>query len=103
MVRHPVTGYRHELSSMGIRVNAESLAAQLEHRGMQSRASLPFHRALAAGDLPQCMGGGIGISRLLMLILRTGHVGEVQVGIWADAHHAQARAAGISLIPDRIL
>ncbi|CAM9576698.1 unnamed protein product [Chrysoparadoxa australica] len=99
IVKHPVTGYRHELSSMGIRVNAEALRAQLKHRGMEEHAELPFQKALLAGELPQTMGGGIGISRLLMLLLLRAHVGEVQVGIWAHEHVKQAEAAGCKLIP----
>uniref|UniRef100_A0A7S3NDW3 Aminoacyl-transfer RNA synthetases class-II family profile domain-containing protein n=1 Tax=Aureoumbra lagunensis TaxID=44058 RepID=A0A7S3NDW3_9STRA len=104
IVRHPVTGYRHELSSMGIRVNASTLKAQLEHRGMTELESKPYHSAILNNQLPLSIGGGIGISRLLMLLLQTGHIGEVQVGVWHDAHHAQAKSqAGIELIPDRIL
>lgn len=79
IVKHPVTGYRHELSSMGVRVDKAAMEAQLEHRGMTERMNLAFHKAVMDGTLPLCMGGGIGISRLLMLLLQRGHVGEVQV------------------------
>jgi aspartate--ammonia ligase len=79
MVMHPVTGYRHELSSMGIRVDREALEKQLEHRGMSKLLELQFHKAIMDGKLPPCIGGGIGISRLLMLLLQRGHIGEVQV------------------------
>ncbi|KAJ8607172.1 hypothetical protein CTAYLR_007349 [Chrysophaeum taylorii] len=103
IVRHPVTGYRHELTSMGIRVDADALKKQLAHRGMNDLATKPYQAAVIRGDLPFCIGGGIGISRLLMLMLKTGHIGEVQVGVWHKDHHAQAKAAGIDLIPDRIL
>lgn len=103
IVKHPATGYRHELSSMGIRVDRAAMEAQLAHRGQSERSSLAYHKAVIDGALPLCMGGGIGISRLLMLLLQRGHVGEVQVGIWHDAHHAQAKAAGLDLIPDRII
>ena len=71
-----------EISSMGIRVDAESLKNQLRIRGAEERAALPFHRALLEGKLPQTMGGGIGQSRLCMFYLRTAHIGEVGVGIW---------------------
>jgi aspartate--ammonia ligase len=103
MVRHPLTEYRHEISSMGVRVDGDVLMKQLEHRGMLDQKDLPFYKALRDGKLPLSYGGGLGISRLLMLLLRTGHIGEVQVGLWHDAHYAQAAKAGMDLIPDRIL
>lgn len=102
-VKHPVTGYRHELSSMGIRVDAQSMLAQLAHRGMNDRIPLPYHQGVINSTLPFTIGGGIGISRLLMLLLQTAHIGQVQVGVWADRHIAQAKAAGIDVIPDRIV
>jgi aspartate--ammonia ligase len=101
--QHPLTQYRHELMSTGIRVNSESLRAQLAHRGMSEQAELPFMKAVLEDRLPFCFGGGIGISRLLMLLLRTCHIGEVQCGVWHDEHYKQAAAAGIDLIPDRIV
>jgi aspartate--ammonia ligase len=103
MVEHPLTEYRHELSSMGIRVNKESILTQLEHRGRLHEKDLPFNKAVIDDALPHCYGGGIGISRLLMLLLRTGHIGEVHVGLWHDEHFKQAKAAGIDMIPDRIV
>jgi len=103
MVLQPLTEYRHEISSMGIRVNKQSLLAQLAHRGMSHQANYEYQKNLIDGKLPFSYGGGLGISRLLMLILRTGHIGEVQVGLWHDAHFKQAREAGINMIPDRIL
>mmetsp|Transcript_11927 Transcript_11927/g.16484 ORF Transcript_11927/g.16484 Transcript_11927/m.16484 type:complete len:410 (-) Transcript_11927:315-1544(-) len=103
MVKHPLTEYRHELSSMGIRVNKDSLLKQLEHRGKLDEATLDFQKAVINGELPFCYGGGLGISRLLMLLLRTGHIGEVQVGLWHDAHYQQCMEAGIDMIPDRIV
>ena len=103
MVRHPLTEYRHEISSMGIRVNKEVLLKQLEHRGVLHEKDLDFFRAVMEDKVPLSYGGGLGISRLLMLLLRTGHIGEVQVGLWHDAHYAQAAAAGIDMIPDRIV
>lgn len=103
IVKHPLTEYRHELSSMGIRVDKESLLLQLEHRGVSHEADLAFQKAVIDERLPFSYGGGIGISRLLMLLLRTGHIGEVQCGLWHDAHYEQAMAAGIDLIPDRLV
>ena len=104
MVYHPLTEYRHELSSMGIRVDADSLRAQLEHRGLYEKEStLDFQKAVLKNELPFSYGGGIGISRLCMLLLRTCHIGEVQVGVWHDEHYKQVLEAGIDLIPDRIL
>eukprot|EP00634_Sargassococcus_sp_CCMP2135_P001670 CAMPEP_0198676932 /NCGR_PEP_ID=MMETSP1467-20131203/98115_1 /TAXON_ID=1462469 /ORGANISM="unid. sp., Strain CCMP2135" /LENGTH=369 /DNA_ID=CAMNT_0044413837 /DNA_START=59 /DNA_END=1168 /DNA_ORIENTATION=+ len=103
IVKHPVTGYRHELSSMGIRVDAATLKKQLEHRNMTYLESKPYHAAVLNDELPLSMGGGIGISRLVMLLLQTGHIGEVSVGVWHDAHFHQAKALGIDIIPDRLI
>lgn len=104
MVMHPLTGYRHELSSMGIRVDSDSIVAQLEHRGLEHEMDLSFNHAVIHNHLPLSYGGGIGISRLLMLILRTAHIGEVQCGVWHDAHYRMVTGApGIDLIPDRIV
>jgi aspartate--ammonia ligase len=103
LTKHFLTQYRHEISSMGIRVDKESLLRQLEHRGMQGDAGLSFFQAVIREEVPYSYGGGLGISRLLMLLLRTAHIGEVQVGLWHDAHYAQVREAGVDLIPDRIV
>lgn len=84
LVWHEPLGIPLELSSMGIRVDPESLRRQLEIRNAMSRAELPFHKALLAGELPQTLGGGIGQSRLCMYFLRTAHVGEVACGLWPD-------------------
>lgn len=73
-----------EISSMGIRVSEESLKEQLEKAGCKDRASLPFHRMLLNGELPYTIGGGIGQSRLCMLLLNRAHVGEVQASLWPD-------------------
>jgi aspartate--ammonia ligase len=88
---------------MGIRVDRESLSAQLESRNMMYEAELDFFKAVLEERVPYSHGGGLGISRLLMLLLRTGHIGEVQIGLWHDAHYKQAAEAGIDLIPDRIM
>ena len=87
-----------ELSSMGIRVSPESLDRQLTVSGKDDRRSLPFHKALLAGELPCAIGGGIGQSRLCMLLLGSCHIGEVQASIWdADTRRICAEA-GIPLL-----
>jgi aspartate--ammonia ligase len=95
---NPVLGRAFEISSMGIRVDPESLVRQLKIRGLERRLELPFHRMLAAGELPQSMGGGIGQSRMCMFFLRTAHVGEVSVGIWPEAMQEACSKAGIPLL-----
>ena len=87
-----------ELSSMGIRVSPESLRRQLELRGCTDRASLAFHRALLAGELPASIGGGIGQSRLCMFLLQKAHIGEVQASIWPEDQLAACTAAGMMLL-----
>ena len=87
-----------EISSMGIRVNAVSLAAQLKASGCEDRASLPFHKALLANELPLTMGGGIGQSRLCMLMLGCAHIGEVQSSIWDKETIDACEKAGIMLL-----
>lgn len=87
-----------ELSSMGIRVDEKSLAAQLKEAGCEERAGLPFHKMLLAGELPLTIGGGIGQSRLCMLLLGKAHVGEVQASIWDKATREACREAGVTLL-----
>ncbi len=87
-----------EVSSMGIRVDAAALDAQLTLAGCDARRALPFHRMLLEGKLPLTMGGGIGQSRLCMLLLHKAHIGEVQVSIWDDATHQACQAAGVELL-----
>ena len=87
-----------ELSSMGIRVDEESLARQLKLSGCESRRELPFHRMLLNGELPLTMGGGIGQSRVSMLLLGKAHIGEVQSSLWDEANTAAAEKAGITLL-----
>jgi len=82
LVWNPVTKRRHELSSMGIRVNATSLKKQLELSGQLESLQFPYHRGIMNGDLPLSIGGGIGQSRTYMLLLRTSHLGEVSVTVW---------------------
>lgn len=95
---NPVLGRAFEISSMGIRVDPETLVRQLKIRNAEHRMQLSFHKMLAAGQLPQSMGGGIGQSRMCMFFLRTAHVGEVSVGIWPDSMHEACAAAGIPLL-----
>lgn len=103
MVLNPITGYRHELSSMGIRVDKDAMLKQLAHRGMMHETEFDFQKAVMNEEVPYSYGGGIGISRLLMLLLRTAHIGEVQCGLWHDEHYKQVQPLGIDLIPDRII
>ena len=87
-----------EVSSMGIRVDAKSLKSQLEKAGAEERAELPFHKMLLRGQLPQSIGGGIGQSRLSMLLLGKAHIGEVQVSLWDDETVKTCADAGIVLL-----
>ena len=87
-----------EISSMGIRVDAEALDRQLRLAGCDDRRELPFHKMLLSGELPLTIGGGIGQSRLCMLMLGRAHIGEVQASIW-DAQTVEAcEKAGIPLL-----
>ena len=95
---HKPLGCALELSSMGIRVDAESLRRQLDEAGCPERAELPFHKMLLDGTLPLTMGGGIGQSRLCMLLLGKAHVGEVQVSLWDGATVKACRNAGVELL-----
>jgi aspartate--ammonia ligase len=82
LVWNPVTKRRHELTSMGIRVNAETLRRQLELTGQLDWLELPYHRGIVDGTLPLSIGGGIGQSRTQMLLLKKAHLGEVTVSVW---------------------
>ncbi len=82
LVWNPVTKRRHELSSMGIRVDAASLRKQLELSGQLDSLRFPYHRGIVSGELPLSIGGGIGQSRTLMLLLKKAHLGEVSVTVW---------------------
>ncbi len=88
----------YELSSMGIRVSPESLDKQLTLAGCNDRRELPFHKALLAGELPYTIGGGIGQSRLCMLLLGSAHIGEVQATVWDAATKEACAKAGIHLL-----
>jgi aspartate--ammonia ligase len=82
LVWNPVTRRRHELSSMGIRVNAESLKKQLELTHQMDFLKYPYHQAIVNHEIPLSVGGGIGQSRTMMQILRKAHLGEVSVTVW---------------------
>ena len=93
-----VLGHAFEISSMGIRVDPKSLDSQLTIAGCDDRRTLPFHKMLLAGELPLTMGGGIGQSRLCMLLIGTAHIGEVQVSLWDEATRKACEEAGVMLL-----
>ncbi|MHC4738598.1 MAG: aspartate--ammonia ligase [Planctomycetota bacterium] len=82
LVWNPVTQRRHELTSMGIRVNAETLRQQLEITGQLDFLKMPYHKAILNNDIPLSIGGGIGQSRTFMLLLKKAHLGEVSATVW---------------------
>ena len=98
LIYYPVLDIALELSSMGIRVDEETLAKQLKIAGCEERAELPFQKALLNGELPYTIGGGIGQSRICMFFLRKAHIGEVQVSVWPDEIYEQAEAKGVHLL-----
>ena len=83
---------------MGIRVSPESLDRQLTEAGCDDRRELPFHKALLSGELPLTIGGGIGQSRLCMLLMGCCHIGEVQSSIWDKETVSACKAAGVMLL-----
>ena len=93
-----VLGHAFEISSMGIRVDPKSLDSQLTIAGCDDRRALPFHKMLLNGELPLTMGGGIGQSRLCMLLIGTAHIGEVQVSLWDEATRKTCEDAGVMLL-----
>ena len=93
-----VLGRALEISSMGIRVDAASLDYQLKVSGCDDRRELPFHKMLLNDELPLTIGGGIGQSRLCMLMMGCAHIGEVQSSIWDNDTHRACEAAGIRLL-----
>lgn len=95
---NPVLEQAFEVSSMGIRVNAETLQKQLELTDLQERKQLYYHRQLLEGKLPQSIGGGIGQSRLCMFLLKKRHIGEVQVSIWPESLRKSCAEKGINLL-----
>ena len=98
IVYYPVLDISLELSSMGIRVDEETLLKQLKIRGKEENAKLPFQKALLNGELPYTIGGGIGQSRICMYFLRKAHVGEVQSSVWPEDVIEEAKAHGINLL-----
>lgn len=98
IVYYPVLDMGLELSSMGIRVDEESLARQLKLAGCEERAGLPFQKALLNKELPYTVGGGIGQSRICMYYLRKAHIGEVQSSIWPEDVLNCALENGIQLL-----
>lgn len=98
LVYYPVLDMALELSSMGIRVDEESLARQLEIAGCQDRAELAYHKAVLNKELPYTIGGGIGQSRICMFFLQRAHIGEVQSSIWPDDVLETAKDAGIHIL-----
>ena len=95
---YPVLDCAFEISSMGIRVDAESLVQQLNAENCADRLEYPFHKALVAGELPLTMGGGIGQSRLCMFLLNKMHIGEVQVSLWDKATEEYCKENNITLM-----
>ena len=98
LVWNPVTKRRHELSSMGIRVNSESLKRQLELAGQLDFLRFPYHQAIMKNEIPLSIGGGIGQSRTLMLLLRKAHLGEVSVTVWPKILKDMCRRKNIHVL-----
>ena len=98
LIWYPVLGRSFELSSMGIRVNKEALERQLKIEGKEERAQLYFHKKLLGGELPESIGGGIGQSRLCMVLLHKAHIGEIQASIWPEDMRQECKAMGMNLI-----
>ena len=98
LIWYPVLNRSVELSSMGIRVDKESLIRQLSLENQMERSKLYFHKRLLADELPLCIGGGIGQSRLCMILLHKGHVGEIQASIWPEDMRQECLKHGMPLI-----
>jgi aspartate--ammonia ligase len=98
LVWNPVTERRHELTSMGVRVDADALRRQLEMSGQLESLEFPYHRAIVNGELPLSIGGGIGQSRTMMLLLRKAHLGEVSVTVWPRVLREMCAARGIHVL-----
>ena len=95
---HPTLDCALEISSMGIRVNEESLDRQLNISNCNDRRELTFHKMLLNGELPQTIGGGVGQSRLCMLLIGNVHIGEVQSSIWDKQTHDVCENKGVILL-----
>ncbi len=98
LVYNRMTDASFELSSMGIRVDKKTLLKQLEHENALDRLELPFHKALINGELPLTIGGGIGQSRLCMLLLQKAHIGEVHTSVWPQSEIDRCKELGIELL-----
>ena len=98
LVWNPVTQRRHELTSMGIRVNAQTLKEQLELTGLQEFLKLPYHQAIINNEAPLSIGGGIGQSRTYMYLLKKAHLGEVSVSVWPKILKEMCRKKNIHVI-----
>ena len=98
LVWNPITRRRHELTSMGIRVNKETLRRQLEMTGQLDFLKLPYHKAILNDEIPLSIGGGIGQSRTYMLLLRKAHLGEVSVTVWPEILKKMCREKNIQVL-----
>ena len=98
LIWYPILNRALELSSMGIRVDKEALLRQLELTGKEDRKNLYFHKKLLNDEMPLSIGGGIGQSRLCMVLLQKAHVGEIQASIWPEDMRKECAAAGMPLI-----
>ncbi len=98
LIWYPVLGRSFELSSMGIRVDKDALLRQLKAEGKENREKLYFHQQLLNDRLPLSIGGGIGQSRLCMVMLHKAHIGEIQASIWPDDMRRECKALGMPLI-----
>ena len=98
IVYYPILDIALELSSMGIRVDEDSLGVQLKKSGCEERKELPFQKALLSGELPYTVGGGIGQSRICMFFLRKVHIGEVQASLWPDRISQEAKQRKIPFL-----
>ena len=95
---NPVLEDAFEISSMGIRVDSESMLRQLEIDGKMERAGLPFHQGVINNTLPLTVGGGIGQSRLCMYFLKKAHIGEVQASVWPEEMYRECAENNIFLL-----
>ena len=95
---YPVLQTAFEVSSMGIRVDSETMQRQLMQAGLPERACMPYHRGVISGELPLTIGGGIGQSRLCMYFLQKKHIGEVQASIWPEDTMRKCSIEGITLL-----
>ncbi len=98
LIYNDVLDSAFEISSMGIRVDENSLVSQLKERNLENRLAFDYHKAIVNGELPLTIGGGIGQSRICMLILQKAHIGEVQASLWPDGLEEEAKKFGIEIL-----